>query len=110
MFFKQCPEFNQARLKEALDAPEQDAIFLAENSSIWRALSLKSRLGWTVITQKRSMHWVQSMSRTNRSFMTGDTTSTTGRQEIYSRRTAFISIILRRKKFGQYLRAYYPLP
>jgi hypothetical protein len=87
-------------LKEALDAPEQDAIFLAENSSIWRALSLKSRLGWTVITQKRSMHWVRSTCQTNRFFMTGDTTSTTGRQETYSRTTVFISILLGRKSLA----------
>ncbi len=31
IFFKHCPEFNQARLKEALDAPKQDVIFLAAN-------------------------------------------------------------------------------
>ena len=36
IFFKQCPEFNQARLQEALEAPEQDVIFLAANLSTWR--------------------------------------------------------------------------
>ena len=36
MFFKKCPEFNQARLKEALAAPEQDIIFLAADLSTWR--------------------------------------------------------------------------
>jgi hypothetical protein len=36
MFFKKCSEFNQARLKEALAAPEQDIIFLAADLSIWR--------------------------------------------------------------------------
>jgi len=36
MFFDRCPEFNQARLKEALAAPEQDIIFLAADLSIWR--------------------------------------------------------------------------
>jgi len=36
IFFNQCPEFNQARLKEALDAPEHDVIFLAADLSIRR--------------------------------------------------------------------------
>lgn len=36
MFVDKCPEFNQARLKETLDAPEQDIVFLAANLSVWR--------------------------------------------------------------------------
>jgi peptidoglycan/LPS O-acetylase OafA/YrhL len=39
-FFKQCPEFNQARLMEALDAPKEDVIFLAAELSIWSEKAL----------------------------------------------------------------------
>jgi hypothetical protein len=36
MYFDQCTEFNQARLKEALEAPQQDVIFLAADLSTQR--------------------------------------------------------------------------
>ena len=36
MFFDQCPEFNQARLTQVLDAPDEDVIFLAADLPIWR--------------------------------------------------------------------------
>lgn len=32
-FLEECPEFNEARLKEALDAPKEDVIFLAADIS-----------------------------------------------------------------------------
>jgi hypothetical protein len=36
MFFPDCPQFNQARLQEALDAPDEDMVFLAQSLSGWR--------------------------------------------------------------------------
>lgn len=35
-FFPTCPEFNQVRMQAALDAPDEDIVFLAQNLDEWR--------------------------------------------------------------------------
>jgi peptidoglycan/LPS O-acetylase OafA/YrhL len=37
IFFPECPQFNQSRLKTALEAPSEDVIFLAQDSQEWRS-------------------------------------------------------------------------
>ena len=41
-FYPDCPEFNQIRLQEALDAPDTDIVFFAQNVNDWRADAILS--------------------------------------------------------------------
>ena len=40
-FFPNCPEFNQARLQMALEAPDEDIIFLASQINFWREEAIR---------------------------------------------------------------------
>ncbi len=40
-FFKDCPEFNEARLQAALDTPKDDIIFLAQQVEGWRIEAIR---------------------------------------------------------------------
>ena len=43
-FIDNCPELNQSRLAQALDAPEEDIIFLAADLSRWREKAMLESL------------------------------------------------------------------